>query len=151
LNPLAVVSRGYCLIYLERYEEAETQLATAGAIASGQSTFWAAKGSLHTYRGEYDEAVVEIKRAIDLSEDDDDTAIAYEHMGELLIVLEDYPRALEFAEHGLELCPYDFCLQELKAKALRGLGRESEADEIERAVQVRLTEQLALLDQAEGA
>ncbi len=67
------------------------------------------------------------------------------------IALEDYAKALEFAEHGLELRPHDFCLQELKAKALRGLGRESEAEEIERAVQARLAEQLALLDQTEGA
>ena len=72
-------------------------------------------------------------------------------MGELLIALEDYAKALEFAEHGLELRPHDFCLQELKAKALRGLGREGEANEIERAVQARLAEQLALLDRAESA
>ena len=72
-------------------------------------------------------------------------------MGELLIALDDYAKALEFAEHGLEFRPYDFWLQELKAKALPGLGRESEAEEIERTVQARLAEQLALLDQAEGA
>jgi tetratricopeptide (TPR) repeat protein len=147
---LAVINRADALFELGRYEEAEAQLDVATEVTVGHSGYWAAKGSLHTRRGEYDEALVAIKRAIDLSDDDDSAAVAYERMGELLIALEDYPRVLEFAEHGLELRPYDFWLQELKAKALRGLGRESEADEIERAVQARLAEQLALLDQTEG-
>jgi len=146
----AIVNRVHDLIYLERYEEAETQLATASVVASTQSNFWAVKGLLHTRRREYDEAMKALKRAIDLS-DDDSAGVAWECMGELLIALEDYVRALEFAEHGLELRPHDFCLQELKAKALRGLGRDSEAEEIEHTVQARLAEQLALLDQAEGS
>jgi tetratricopeptide (TPR) repeat protein len=145
------INRADGLVSLERYEEAEAQLRAATEVTMGHSRYWAVTGSLHAQRGDYDEAVVSIKRAIDLSDDDDSAAVAYERMGELLIALEDCPKALEFVEHGLELRPYDFWLQELKAKALRGLGRESEAAEIERAVQVRLTEQLALLDQAEGA
>jgi tetratricopeptide (TPR) repeat protein len=149
IDAFALVNRVHNLIYLERYEEAETQLTAASVVASTQSNFWAAKGALHTRRGEYDEAMKALKRAIDLS-DDDSAGVTWECMGELLIALEDYPRALEFAEHGLALWPYDFWFQELKAKALRGLGRESEADEIERAVQARLAEQLALLDQAKG-
>ncbi|HEY7092300.1 MAG TPA: tetratricopeptide repeat protein, partial [Ktedonobacterales bacterium] len=149
--PAPTINRTDALIALERYEDAQSQIEAATEATKGHSSYWAAKGLLHTHRGEYDEAVVEIKRAIDLSEDDDDTAVAYERMGELLIALDDYPKALEFAEHGLDLRPHDFWLQELKAKALHGLGRESEAEEIERTVQARLAEQLALLDQAEDA
>jgi tetratricopeptide (TPR) repeat protein len=144
----AAINRADALIELVSYAEAEAQLDAATEATTGHSGYWAAKGSLHTRRGEYDEALVAIKRAIDLSDDDDDTAMAYQRMGELLIALEDYPKALKFAEHGLEIRPHDFCLQELKATALRGLGREGEANEIERAVQARLAEQLALLDQA---
>jgi hypothetical protein len=92
-----------------------------------------------------------IKKAIDLDEDNSSNAYAYECMGELLIALENYPKALEFADHGLAILPLNHCLEDLKAKALRGLGRMSEADEIERSVQARQAEQLALLDQAEGA
>jgi tetratricopeptide (TPR) repeat protein len=147
----AIINRADYLVSLERYEEAVAQLKAATELTIRRSSYWAAKGSLHTQRGEYDEALAAIKRAIDVGDDDSNTAVAYERMGELLIALEDYPKALEFAEHGLVLRPYDFCLQETKAKAQRGLGRESEADEIERAVQTRLAEQLALLDQAEGA
>ncbi|HEX3269041.1 MAG TPA: tetratricopeptide repeat protein [Ktedonobacterales bacterium] len=150
-HPSATINRADNLVSLERYEEAEVQLGAATEITLEHSGYWAVKGSLHTRRGEYNEALVAIKRAIDLSGDDDNGAEAYERMGELLIALEDYPKALEFAEHGLELRPYDFCLQDLKAKVLHGLGREGEADEIERAVQARLAEQLALLEQAEGA
>ncbi|HEY7022457.1 MAG TPA: tetratricopeptide repeat protein [Ktedonobacterales bacterium] len=150
LHSLAMVNRAHFLIYLERYEEAKTQLAGASAVASNQSNFWAAKGSLLTRNGDYDKAMLALKRAIDLSDEDSD-GVAWECMGKLLIALEDYQNALEFAEHGLALWPYDSWFQELKAKALRGLGRVSEADEIERAVQARLAEQLALLDQAEGA
>jgi tetratricopeptide (TPR) repeat protein len=148
---LAVINRAGALFELGRYEEAEAQLRAVTEVTMSHSGYWAATGSLHTQRGDYDEALVSIKRAIDLSDDDTNTAVAYQRMGELLIALEDYPKALEFAEHGLELRSHDFWLQELTAKALRGLGRESEADEIERAVQARLAEQLALLDQAEGA
>jgi tetratricopeptide (TPR) repeat protein len=151
LNSLAIVNRVHDLIYLERYEEAEAQLATASVVASTQSNFWAAKGSLHTRHGEYDEAMVALKHAIDLSGYDDSAGVAWERMGELLIALKDYPKALEFAEHGLALWPYDFWFQGLKAKALRGLGRESEADEIERVMEARLAEQLAFLDHADGA
>ena len=146
----STINRADDLVSLERYEEAEAQLRAATEVTMGHSGYWAVTGSLHIQRGEYDEALAAIKRAIDLSDDDDNSAVAYERMGELLIVLDDYVKALEFAEHGLELRPYDFWLQELKAKALRGLGRESEADEIERTVQARLAEQLALLDQTEG-
>jgi len=146
----AAINRTDSLIALERYEDAQVQLEAATEAIAGHSGHWAAKGSLHTQLGEYDEALVAIKRAVDLSDDDDSAAVAYERMGELLIALEDYPKALEFAEHGLELRPHDFCLQELKAKALRGLERDDEADEIERTVQARLAEQLALLDQIEG-
>jgi tetratricopeptide (TPR) repeat protein len=149
--PLASINRAFALIMLERYEEAEAQLANVSAAASHLSSFWAVRGSLHTRHGDYDEALAAIKRAIDLSDDEDDTAVVYERMGELLIALEDYTKALEVAEHGLELCPHSYDGLMLKAKALRGLGRESEAEEIERAVQARLAEQLALLDQAEGA
>ena len=67
----AIVNRVHNLIYLERYEEAEAQLTAASVVASTQSNFWAAKGALHTRRGEYDEALKAIKRAIDLSDDDD--------------------------------------------------------------------------------
>jgi superkiller protein 3 len=148
---IAAINRADVLLHLKRLEEAEAQLTHALRIAGDHSGYWTVKGALHTYRGEYDEALVAIKRAIDRSEDDSYSAFAYEHMGELLIALEDYAKALEFAEHGLELRPYDFYLQELKAKALRRLGRETEAAEIERFVKVRLAEQLALLDQAEGA
>ena len=148
--PLASINRAFALIMLERYEEAETQLANVSAAAAQYSSFWAAKGSLHTRRGEHDEALIAIKRAIDLSDDDSSAGVAWEGMGELLIALEDYTKALEVAEHGLELCPNSYDGLMLKAKALRGLGRESEADEIERAVQARLAEQLALLDQMEG-
>ena len=147
----AAINRTDSLIALEQYKDAQAQLEAATEAIVGHSGHWAAKGSFYTQLGEYDEALVAIGRAIDLSDDDDSTAVAYERMSELLIVLEDHTKALEFAEHGLELRPYDFRLQELKAKALRGLGRENEADEIERAVQARLAEQLALLDQAEGA
>jgi tetratricopeptide (TPR) repeat protein len=150
MNALAMANRAHYLIYLERYEEAELQLSAAGVVASTQSNFWAAKGSLHTRSGEYDEAMMALRHAIDLS-DDDSAGVAWECMGELLIALELYTKALEFAEHGLALWPYDFGFQGLKAKALRGLGRASEAEEIERAVQTRLAEQLAILDQAEGA
>lgn len=149
--PLASINRAFALIMLERYEEAETQLANVSAAASHLSSFWAARGSLHTRRGELDEALMAIKRAIDLSDDDNSAGVAWEGMGELLIALEDYPKALEVAEHGLELCPHSYDGLTLKAKALRGLGRESEADEIERAMQMRLAEQLALLNQMEGA
>jgi tetratricopeptide (TPR) repeat protein len=144
----STINRVDDLVSLERYEEAEAQLKAVTEVALGHSGYWAAKGSLHTHRGEYDEALVAIKRAIDLDEDDSSNAFAYGCMGELLIALAVYPQALEFAEHGLELRPHDFCLQELKGKALRGLGRETEAEEIERAVQARIAEQLALLDQA---
>jgi tetratricopeptide (TPR) repeat protein len=149
-DPLASINRAFALIMLERYEEAETQLANVSAAASHHSSFWAAKGSLHTRRGEHDEALIAIKRAIDLSDDDNSAGVAWEGMGELLIALEDYTKALEVAEHGLELCPDSYDGLKLKAKALRGLGRESEAEEIERAVQAWLAEQLALLDQIEG-
>jgi tetratricopeptide (TPR) repeat protein len=145
----STISRADDLVSLERYEEAEAHLRAATEVTMGHSGYWAVMGSLHTRRA--DEALVSIMRAIDLSDDDTNTAVAYERMGELLIAFEDYPKALEFAGHGLELRPYGFWLQELKAKALRGLGRESEADEIERTVQTRLAKQLALLAQAEGA
>jgi tetratricopeptide (TPR) repeat protein len=139
------------LIQLFRYDEAQVQLMGAAEDATGLSSYWSAKGLLHTRRGEYDEALAAIRRAVDLSDDDSNTAVAWERMGELLIALEDYSKALEVAGHGLTIRPHDFCLQELKAKALRGTGRESEAEEIERAVQTRLAEQLALLDQMDGA
>jgi tetratricopeptide (TPR) repeat protein len=97
-----------------------------------------------------DEALSAIKRAIDLDESDDTNANAYGCMGDLLIVLEDYDRALSAVEHALDIRPHDLHIQEFKAKALRGLGRESEAEQIERAVQLRLAEQLALLDEIGG-
>jgi Flp pilus assembly protein TadD len=68
-------------------------------------------------------------------------------MGELLLALEDYERVLSVIERALEIRPHDLRLQEVKAKALHGLGRESEAEQIVRAVQSRLAEQLALLDE----
>jgi tetratricopeptide (TPR) repeat protein len=147
----AAINRADILVELMRYEEAETQLANPSEGVIKHSGYWAVKGSLHTRRGEYDEALAAIKRAIDLSDDDSNTAVALERMGELLLALEDYNKALEVAEHGLTIRPHDFCLQELKAKALRGLGCESEAGEIERAMQTRLAEQLALLNHAQGA
>jgi tetratricopeptide (TPR) repeat protein len=146
-----VINRAEVLVHLLQYQEAEAQLAEASEVASEHSGYWAVKGTLHKCRGEYDEALMAIKRAIDLSDDDSNTAVAWERMGELLLALEDYEKALEVAGHGLTIRPHDFCLQELKAKALRGLGRESEADEIDRGVQARLAEQLALLDHAQGA
>jgi Flp pilus assembly protein TadD len=137
-------------VHLERYEDAEAQLANAQQAAADHSSFWAVKGSLHTHRGQYDEALAAIKKAIELDEGDEQSAFAWECMGELLIALEDYEKALDVAEHGLELRPHDWRLQELKAAALRGLGRDAEADEIEHVVQTRLAEQLALLDQNES-
>ncbi len=146
----AATNRAECLVQLGRYGEADTQLANASEDVAAHSEYWAVKGSLYTHRREYDAALAAIKRAIDLSEHDGNTAVAWERMGELLIALEGHAKALEVAEHGLTLRPHRFSLQQLMAKALRGLGRDNEAEEIERAVEVRLAEQLALLDQMEG-
>jgi hypothetical protein len=147
----AVSSRANSLIHLLRYAEAEAQLANQSNAVAEHSGYWSVKGSLQTHRGELDEALATIMCAIDLSDDDDATALGYKRMGELLIALEDDAHVLDVAERRLELRLCVFCLQELKAKALCGLGREGEADEIERAVQARLIEQRKLLDQAEGA
>ena len=70
-------------------------------------------------------------------------------MGEALLGLEEYPQTLEVVERGVAIRPHDTHLLEAKAKALRGLGREAEAEEIEHAVQSRLAEQLALLEYSE--
>jgi tetratricopeptide (TPR) repeat protein len=147
----ATINRLHILISLKRYEEATAQFEAATEVMIGHSGYWSAKGSLHTKRGEYDQALAAMKRAIDLRNDDDKTATSNECMGELLITLEDYKKALGVIDQALEIRPHNFYVQQLKAKALRGLRRESEADEIERAAQARLAEQLALLDQAEGA
>jgi len=135
------------LIYLGRFEEAATQLASVAAVATDQSKFWATTGLLHIHWDQYDDALIAIKRAIELDPNDPS---GWERMAELLVALEDYAKALGVATHGLELRPYSRELLEQKAKALRGLGRESEAEEIERAAQARLAEQLALLDQIGG-
>jgi hypothetical protein len=70
-------------------------------------------------------------------------------LGEALLGLEEYPQTLEVVERGVAIRPHDTQLLEAKAKALRGLGREAEAEEIEHAVQLRLAEQLALLEYSE--
>jgi tetratricopeptide (TPR) repeat protein len=135
------------LISLGRLEDAEIPLASIAAVAADQCMFWAATGLLDMRRRQYGDALVAIKRAIELDHGDPS---GWESMAALLLALEDYTKALEVAIHGLELRPFCPDLLELKAKALRGLGRDGEAEEIEGAVEARLAEQLALLDQMEG-
>jgi len=140
----AAINRAYVLMRLERYDEADASLGTTEATASDQSAFWATKGALHTHRGQYDNALAAIKKATEL---DQNNASAWGSMAELLIALQDFEKALGVAQHGLELRPHDWDLMDLSAAALRGLGRDTEADEIKGAVQTRLAEQIALLDQ----
>jgi tetratricopeptide (TPR) repeat protein len=95
---LASVNLAVTLICLGRLEDAGIPLASVAAVAADQCMFWATPGLLNMRRRQYDDALVAIKRAI---ESDHEDPSGWESMAELLMALDDFPKALEVAEHGL--------------------------------------------------
>jgi len=99
LLALALHARGRALYYLDREEEALTDLNKAIALVPDDSAFLADRGETYRWLGRHEEAFADFDRAIEL-DPDNAGAIAsrgdtYEQMGRYQEALADFDRAIE--------------------------------------------------------
>lgn len=97
-----LVSRGWCYIYLERYEEARKDFEVALEYNSNNGYAMNGIGCIYKRQGEYEEAETYFRKAIEL---DEDCMIAYENLGNCLNNLEKYNEAIEVYSTAIEKCP----------------------------------------------
>jgi tetratricopeptide (TPR) repeat protein len=123
------------LAYLQRYDEALAASEAALRLDADNPTLWNNKGALFNIVHRYQEAFDAAEHAMALL---GETPSQWDTKGEALLGLGNYELALLCLNRSLTLdpnSPDSVETWEKKAKALRALGRDQEAEEAERQAQ----------------
>ncbi len=132
LDPDSVIAwynKGWALDEIQRYEEALAAYDRALALDPNYTDAWNNKGMALYNLGDLDKALIAYERALNL---DENFAIAWYNKGTVLENQKRYEEALSAYERGFD--PNDVRDWSGKARCLRALGRNAEAEEADRRV-----------------
>lgn len=129
------IGRGRALYDLENFEVAEGDLTKGASLNPNDALAPLYLGLIHTERGEKDQAIAKLDRALAL---DPDSLIVRTKRGEALLALNRPRPAIDDFARAIELDPKDAELHNLLGLALRGARRMPEAlAEFDRALEMR--------------
>jgi tetratricopeptide (TPR) repeat protein len=137
------LNKAETLVYLGRYDEAESTLDDALSLEPKSFGALCVKGLLETRRGHYDEAMAAFGESIQL---DPRHGPTYMELASLLLPVDDAEHACQMAERATTLDPYLAHAWKVNAQALRAAGKLEEAAEAERHGAELLAEQTAQVD-----
>ncbi len=138
-DPMAYVIRGHLLLEMGRYQEADRKLSEFARFRVPIDGLHHARGLLHYYREEYQEAVKEFREETKRYESN---TLAWVFMGLSYHALKEYPQAAGAFERAIDVSPWNFEAHYRYAILLMTWGKYPKALEEARAA-MKVAEDLA--------